>query len=248
MSTPLKLGFIASHTGSSMMSILDAIRLRRLDADPKVVISNNADAPALDYAARHGVPTVHLSAKTEGSIEAADRAIADCLDRFGVNLVVLSGYLRKVGPETLRRYPGKILNIHPSLLPKHGGRGMYGQAVHESVLESGDKVSGATVHLVDDEYDHGAIIRQRTVPVLKGDTVENLKERVMAIEPDLYIATLQDIRRNSRIIPSMHQAAYITLREWKFGHGAVRQSLRDVLQTKLAPRDSHLRPYKRAAQ
>lgn len=108
-------------------------------------------------------------------------------------MVVLSGYMRKLGPQTVQRYRGRILNVHPALLPKHGGQGMYGDRVHTQVLASGDQVSGATVHLVDEEYDHGMTIAQRTVPVLPNDTVESLSSRVRAVEPLLLVSTIRDI-------------------------------------------------------
>jgi phosphoribosylglycinamide formyltransferase-1 len=193
MPTPLRLGFLASHAGSSMRAIVGAIGAGELDATAAIVISNNAGAAALEFARANGVTGRHISVRTAGSEAEVDRLIAVALAEAGVNLVVLSGYLRMVGPLTLSRYQGRILNIHPALLPKYGGKGMYGQFVHEAVLASGDKVSGASVHLVDEEYDHGPVVSQKTVPVVPGDTVETLRDKVIAIEGALFVETLQKI-------------------------------------------------------
>ena len=191
--TPLRLGFLASHTGSSLRAIVGAITEGALEAEAVLVVSNNADAEALAFAREKGLPARHLSATTEGSPEAADRAIAEAMETAGADLIVMSGYLRKLGPETLGRFEGRVLNIHPALLPRHGGQGMYGRRVHEAVLRAGDTVTGATVHLVDGEYDHGPLLLQAEAPVLPGDTVESLQARVMALEPQLYLQVLASI-------------------------------------------------------
>ncbi len=191
--TALRLGFLASHTGKSLRAIVAAIAEGALEAEAVLVVSNNADAPALAFAREQGLPAKHLSATTEGSPEAADLAIAGAMDSAGADLIVMSGYLRKLGPETLRRFEGRVLNIHPALLPRHGGQGMYGRRVHEAVLRDGDDVTGATVHLVDSEYDHGPALFQAEIPVLADDTVDSLQARVMALEPELYLEVLRTI-------------------------------------------------------
>jgi phosphoribosylglycinamide formyltransferase-1 len=189
----LHLGFLASHGGSSMRAIVAAIEAGTLDARACIVICNNVDAPALQFAREHGLPARHISARTSGSEDAADRAICAALEDAGVDWVVMSGYLRKLGPVTLARHGGRILNIHPALLPKFGGRGMFGRHVHEAVLAAGEAVSGCTVHLVDEEYDHGEILAQHEVPVLPGDRVEDLQARVMEAEPALFVDVLRGI-------------------------------------------------------
>jgi phosphoribosylglycinamide formyltransferase-1 len=191
--TALRLGFLASHTGTSLRAIVAAIAEGALEAEAVLVVSNNADAPALAFAREQGLPAKHLSATTEGSPEAADLAIVGAMDSAGADLIVMSGYLRKLGPETLRRFEGRVLNIHPALLPRHGGQGMYGRRVHEAVLRDGDDVTGATVHLVDGEYDHGPALFQAEIPVLADDTVDSLQARVMALEPELYLEVLRTI-------------------------------------------------------
>ncbi len=125
---PLKLGFLVSHGGSSMRAIVTAIRAGELNAEARLVVSNNADCPAMAFAHAEGLACRHISATTEGGAEAADRAIADAMQTAGADLLVLSGYMRPIGPKTLARYRGRILNIHPSLLPRHGGKGFTADA------------------------------------------------------------------------------------------------------------------------
>ncbi len=137
-----------------------------------------------------------------GSAEAADAAIAAALAEAGVGLVVLSGYMRKLGPAVLAAYRNRILNIHPALLPKFGGAGFYGARVHAAVLAAGERVSGATIHLVDEEYDHGQAIARVEVPVLAGDSVDTLQGRVAAAEPPLYVETLRRIAAGEIALPA----------------------------------------------
>ncbi|HEU4751482.1 MAG TPA: phosphoribosylglycinamide formyltransferase, partial [Armatimonadota bacterium] len=118
--------------------------------------------------------------------EELDLALTRAFEGAGVDLICLAGYMRLLGPAVLARYAGRIMNIHPGLLPAFGGQGFYGRRVHEAVLESGTKLSGATVHFVDEEYDHGPIILQRAVPVLDDDTVETLAARVLEEEHRAY--------------------------------------------------------------
>jgi len=196
----LRLGFLASHNGASMRAIVQAIEAGDLDAQAAVAISNNADAAALDFAREHGLRVEHISKTTSGSDEAADAAIRAALSDAGADMVVLSGYLRMVGPLTLERFRGRILNVHPALLPKYGGRGMYGRFVHEAVLAAKDTVSGASVHVVDEVYDHGPVIGQKTVPVHPDDTAETLAARVVAIEGGLFVETLRQIAARGGVV------------------------------------------------
>lgn len=191
--TVLEIGFLASHGGTSMRAIVAAMATGELHARARIVISNNADAPALEFAKRQQIPCRHISARTEGGEDAADAAICSALETSGAEWVVLSGYLRKLGPRTLRRYRGRILNIHPSLLPKFGGQGMYGRHVHEAVIAAGETASGMTVHLVDEEYDHGEIIAQHTVPVEPGDRADELQARVTSAEPQFFVEVLKSL-------------------------------------------------------
>jgi len=197
----MKLGFLASHNGSNMQAIIEACKSGVLQAVPAVVISNNAQSGALARAEKEGIPQAHLSSKTHPDPDALDQAILDTLLKHGVDLVILAGYMKKLGDKTLAHYAGAILNIHPALLPKFGGQGMYGIHVHEAVLAAGEVESGATVHLVTDEYDAGAIIAQEKLPVLPGDTPQSLAERVLKIEHRLFAAVLQQIATGEIRIP-----------------------------------------------
>ena len=201
----LKIGFLASHGGSSMKAILEAIADGRLRASAAAVISNNADAPALAYAKALGIPAYHLSETRLGGAAQADLAIADTLAARGAELIVLSGYLRKLGPVTLERYRGRILNIHPGKLPAYGGRGMYGRHVHEAVIAAGERASGITIHLVDEEYDHGPAVAARDVAVEPGDTAESLAARVQAAEPGFFVETLRRIADGTLRLPGLEE-------------------------------------------
>lgn len=199
ISQPLKIGFLASKNGTSMRAIVEAANTGALAAEPRLVVSNNKNAAALEFAAAGGIPTLVIP--TQGDPEAADRRLCEALEAAGVELVVLSGYLRRLGPQTLGRYRNRILNIHPGLLPAFGGEGMYGRRVHEAVLAAGVAESGATIHAVDEVYDHGPVIARRTAPVLPGDTAEQLEARVAAMEPGFFIETLAGIARGEIKLP-----------------------------------------------
>jgi phosphoribosylglycinamide formyltransferase-1 len=197
----LKLGFLASHGGSSMRAIIAAIGRGQLAAEARLVISNNADAPALSHAREAGVPALHLSQAKLGRAVDIDQAIAEALVKTGVDLVVLSGYLRKLGPQTLARFRGRILNIHPGPLPEFGGQGFFGMRVHEAVIAAGERVSAITIHLVDEEYDHGPVLARREVPVEPGDTPATLAARVQALEPEFFVETLRAIADGRLTLP-----------------------------------------------
>jgi phosphoribosylglycinamide formyltransferase 1 len=196
----LHLGFLASHGGSNLQAILDACQEGKLDAVPRVVISNNSTSGALARARAAGVPGYHVSAQTHPGAE-EDREILRLLRHHGVDTVILAGYMKRVGPDTLRAYRGRILNIHPALLPRFGGVGLYGKRVHEAVLQAGEKVSGATVHLIDEQYDTGPILSQARVPVREGDTADSLAARVLEQEHLLYVETLRKISEGAIELP-----------------------------------------------
>src|SRR5574341_1650281 len=197
--TTLHLGFLASHGGSNMQAIIDACKSGRLDAKPCVVISNNTESMALQRARNEGIPWHHISGQTHPG-DAEDREILRVLRLHGVDTVVLAGYMKQIGPATLQAYRGRILNIHPALLPRFGGKGMYGTRVHEAVLAAGEKVSGVTVHVIDEHYDTGPILNQCRVPVEPGDTVETLSARVLTQEHRLYVDTLQKISEGKIVL------------------------------------------------
>lgn len=193
ISRPLRIGFLASRNGSAMRAIIDAIESGALEAEARLVVSNNRNAPAMAFAAEHGVPT--LCVPTQADPEGADARLCAALTEAGVELVVLSGYLRRLGPKTLAAFRDRVLNIHPGPLPDFGGEGMYGRRVHEAVLAAGAPQSEICIHLVDEEYDRGPIVARRPVAIEPGDTPEALEARVLSLEPSFFVETLQKIAR-----------------------------------------------------
>lgn len=189
----MNIGFLASHGGSNMQAIIDAAKKGTLKANPVVVISNNSDSTALERARNEGIPGFYLSGNVYPDPDMLDQAILKTLIAHQVDIVALAGYMKKLGPRTLSHFRGRVLNIHPALLPKHGGKGMYGIHVHESVIAARETESGVTIHLVTDEYDRGPIIAQVRVPVKPDDTPETLAARVLIEEHKLYPATLEGI-------------------------------------------------------
>jgi phosphoribosylglycinamide formyltransferase 1 len=189
----LSVSFLASHNGSGMRAVLAAMSEGSLQSRPGVVISNNANSPALEFARRMGVPCCHLSQSKLGPAADLDQSILATLQQAGTDIVLLSGYLRRLGDETLAYFRGRVLNVHPSLLPKFGGHGMHGKHVHEAVPASGERETGATVHVVDQSYDTGPIILQRSLSVEAGATVNDLARRVSTIEGELVIEALRQI-------------------------------------------------------
>ena len=188
----LKLGFLASHAGSNLQAVVAACRAGTLAAEPRAAVSNNSRSGALEKARAEGIAAYHISDKTHP--DGVDAAMAAVFQRHGVEVVCLAGYVKRLGSALLETYGGRILNIHPSLLPKYGGQGMYGLKVHEAVLAARESESGATIHLVEDgEYDQGRILAQEAVVVGVGDTPEALQARVLAVEHRLYAATLARI-------------------------------------------------------
>jgi len=186
----MKVGVLASHEGTTLQALLDACSDGRIQGRVAVVVSNNGDSGALRRAREAGVEAVHLSAKTHADPAALDAAIRGALVTAGVDVVFLAGYMKKLGPLVLEAFEGRILNTHPALLPRFGGPGMYGDRVFEAVLEAGETESGVSIHLVDAEYDAGAVVRQCTVPVFRDDSLDDLKARVQAREKTFVVDTL----------------------------------------------------------
>ncbi|HRR36972.1 MAG TPA: phosphoribosylglycinamide formyltransferase [Clostridia bacterium] len=179
----------ASGGGSNMQAVIDACKNRKINAKVVLVISNNSDAYALERAKKEKIDNYHVSEYKykEGFID----KLLELLAKYEIDLVLLAGYMKKLPKEIVERY--KVLNIHPALLPKYGGRGMYGERVHKAVLEAKEKESGCTVHVVDEHYDNGKILNQIKVPVLEDDTVETLAKRVLEQEHIIYIDTVKKI-------------------------------------------------------
>jgi phosphoribosylglycinamide formyltransferase-1 len=196
---PLKLGFLASNNGSSMRAIVLAIEAGALAAEARLVVSNKREAPALAFAGARGVPTAIIP--TAKDPDAADAQLAAALRGAGVELVVLSGYLRKLGPKTLAAYAGRVLNIHPGPLPRFGGQGMYGRRVHEAVAAAGLATSEVTVHLVDGEYDHGPTVLALPVPLAAGDDAATIEAKVTAAEAGVFVDVMRRITEGSLKLP-----------------------------------------------
>lgn len=199
---PIKLGFLASGRGTNMQSVIDACKSGRLNATPVVVISNNSDSMALDRANREHVPAFHLSARLFMEADELDQHIAETLMQHGAELVILAGYMKKLGPRTLAAYAGRVINVHPALLPKFGGKGMFGDNIHRAVLDAGESETGVTIHIVDEKYDSGPVLAQQKVKVESGDTVETLAARVLAVEHELFVDTIGAILQGKIKLPN----------------------------------------------
>jgi phosphoribosylglycinamide formyltransferase-1 len=190
---PLRIAGVASHRGTNLRHIDDACRRSGVNAELALLISNNSGSSILAYAEKESIPWKHLSSRTHPDPAALDQAFCDALVDHAVDLVFLSGYMKRLGPKTVDRFRNRILNVHPALLPAYGGQGMYGDRVYEAVLENGDTETGATVHLVDEEYDHGRPVKRRIVPVKPTDDVEKLRNRVRQAERELCLATVAEL-------------------------------------------------------
>ena len=186
-----RVAVLASGGGSNLQAILDYFDAQgdSRSAEVALVASDRSAAYALERARNRGVAAVALDAVQRGD------GMASLLASHDIDLIALSGYLRFVPVEVTRRWRGRIINVHPSLLPSFGGAGMYGARVHEAVIQAGVRVTGVTVHFVDEEYDRGPIIAQWPVPVLATDTAESLGARVLAVEHRLYPAAVDVVAR-----------------------------------------------------
>jgi phosphoribosylglycinamide formyltransferase-1 len=187
----MNIGVFASGRGSNFQAILSAIDRGILPARVTVLLSNKIDAGAFEIANAYSIPTVHLSQKQFAGEALYATAMLEVLRSHNVELLALAGYLKKIPTVVVREFRDRILNIHPALLPSFGGQGMYGHHVHEAVLASGVKLSGATVHLVDEEYDRGPIVLQGTVAVDELDTPETLAAKVLKVEHEIYPLALK---------------------------------------------------------
>ncbi|MCI0638901.1 MAG: phosphoribosylglycinamide formyltransferase [Gemmataceae bacterium] len=181
---PIRLAVLASAGGTTLQNLLDRIADRSLSAQIGLVVSNNADAYVLERARKAGIATAVVSRKQAGSVEQFSRQIFDLCREAKANLVCMAGFLQLIRvPDD---FLGRVVNIHPALIPAFCGKGFYGHHVHEAVLAYGAKITGCTVHFADNEYDHGPIILQRAVPVLDDDTPDSLAARVFDQECEAY--------------------------------------------------------------
>jgi len=208
MQHPVRLAVLLSGSGSTLQNLLDRIAAGTLPAQVVVVVASRSDAYGLERARLVGIPERVVARKEYADVERFNDALHAALEPYAADLVVLGGFLSLFQPRT--RYAGRVMNIHPALIPAFCGAGFYGDKVHRAVLESGVRVSGCTVHFADDQYDHGPIILQGTVPVLDDDTPETLAARVHALERELYpeairlwaLGRLRIEGRRVRILPA----------------------------------------------
>jgi formyltetrahydrofolate-dependent phosphoribosylglycinamide formyltransferase len=184
MERPARLAVLLSGSGTTLQNLLDRIAGGRLAARIAVVIASRTDAGGLERARRAGIPAIAVARKSFADVDRFNDALHTELQRHEFDLIVLAGFL---SPFQLRnQYAGRVMNLHPALIPAFCGKGFYGEKVHQAVIDSGVKVSGCTVHFADEQYDHGPIILQGTAPVLDDDTPQTLAARVHSLENELY--------------------------------------------------------------
>jgi len=187
----MNLAFLATNSGTSMRAIVAAIEAGELPAKAALIVSNKKESAALAFARDHAIAHKHIPTMKDEA--GADVALCSALQESRADLVILSGYLRKLGPQTLAAFAGRILNTHPALLPKFGGQGFYGRRVHEAVVSAGERETGATIHIVDEEYDHGPVIAQHTISIDSVDDAAAVERKVMSAEPAFFVQTLKRI-------------------------------------------------------
>ena len=202
----LKIAVCVSGGGTNLQAIIDGIEKQTItNAEIKVVISNNKNAYALERAKQHGIEAVCISPKDYESRDAFNEEFLAKLDLYEVDLVVLAGFLVVIPPQMIKEYRNRIINIHPSLIPSFCGTGYYGLKVHEGALARGVKVTGATVHFVDEGTDTGPIILQKAVAVEEGDTPEILQRRVMEQAEWIIMPQAIDLIANGKVFVSDHK-------------------------------------------
>lgn len=185
------LVFFASGGGTTLQAIIDAIANKELDCKINLVISNSPDAYALERAKNAGIETYVIQNKKSDEM---DLELEQILKNHEIDLIVLAGYLKKIGPRLVEKYT--IINTHPSLIPKFCGKGMYGMKVHEAVVNAGEKISGATVHYVNQNYDEGNIISQTKIDILPNDTADDVAEKVKVAEKIQLINVIRDLSKS----------------------------------------------------
>lgn len=183
------LVFFASGSGTNFQSVIDAINSGQLEARISGLITNRPEAGALERADKHNIP----ARTVDSSSSDYEQKLIELLSDMEPDLIILAGYLRKIPSKIIEIYSGKIINIHPSLLPKYGGKGYYGMNVHRAVIENKERISGCTVHFVDEIYDNGQVIEQIEVPVSDDETAESLAEKVLRKEHELLPKTIKKL-------------------------------------------------------
>ncbi len=192
----LNLCVFASGSGSNLKAIIKSSLSGKINSKVVLVISNNSSSGALKTAAKFNIPFIHLSQKLFKTEKDFTKTILGELKNYKINLILLAGYIKMLSPVIIKKFRNRIINIHPALLPKFGGKGMFGIHVHEAVLKAKEKITGATVHFVNEVYDSGAIIKQNEVKVLKGDDPVKLQKRVLRAEHKLYSEVIKLFEEN----------------------------------------------------
>jgi phosphoribosylglycinamide formyltransferase 1 len=201
VSSILRLAVLASGQGTNLQNIHEQISSGELPSvELALVVSNNSRSGAMEYAREQGIESAHVSAQRHGSQEAADQALFELLEITKIDLIVLAGYMKKLPQLVVEKFDGRIINVHPALLPSFGGEGMYGERVHAAVLARGCKVSGATAHLVTHDYDEGPILLQECCAVTDDESVESLARKVREIEFRLLPAAIHLVAEKCRVI------------------------------------------------
>ena len=189
----MNVAVFASGSGSNFQALIDRSEHGDLHCTLALCVGNNSAAFAFERAKKHGIPARHIGPSHFPSEQAYADALLAVLKEYNIDIIALAGYMKKIPRSVIAAYPCRIINIHPGLLPAFGGKGLYGEKVHQAVLESGAKISGITIHFVDEEYDHGPIIFQEAVPVLDSDDSHTLAERVLKLEHASYWRVLEAI-------------------------------------------------------
>jgi phosphoribosylglycinamide formyltransferase-1 len=193
----MRCAVLASGGGSNFQALIDRRTAGDLHVDFAVLIGNNSNATAFERARNNGIPAVHCApSHFDTERQYADRLV-EIFKEYEVDLIVLAGFMKKIPASIVSAYHNRIVNIHPALLPSFGGKGLYGSKVHQAVLDYGAKVTGVTVHFIDEEYDHGPIILQEVVNVQDDDTAESLARRVLAVEHQSYWRAIEAIAAGS---------------------------------------------------
>lgn len=187
----------ASGSGTNFRSILEHKREGKLASDIELLITNNSTCGAAEIAKAEGIEVTHISRKVFPDLSSKDYSdlFISALNKKEIDLIVLAGYMKKLPDEVVKKFSNRIINIHPALLPKFGGKGMYGINVHNAVIESGDKETGVTVHYVNENYDEGEIIHQEKISVNDNDTAESLMERVKELEHRVYPEVIRNLEK-----------------------------------------------------
>jgi phosphoribosylglycinamide formyltransferase 1 len=187
----------ASGSGSNFQALIDRRECGDLHVELALLIGNNSTAGAFEKAKKHQIPSLHLAPTHFESEVLYTEKLLSILESYKIDLIILAGYMKKLPPEVIGKYRNRIVNVHPGLLPAFGGKGMYGSRVHQAVIDYGAKISGITIHLVDEEYDHGPIILQESIKVDSFDDAHSLAERILKVEHANYWKAIEAIAQGT---------------------------------------------------